>query len=392
MGRRSARARAAVAGTVVCAAVAIGAITVTTGGATATGPSGTASSARAVPAARLELPAAGVSTAPSRTLASAARCARNRAAGPLTFVSPFSYDASAGIIDVVAAQHLGYFRDLCLTVHLVMSSYTPSQLVSTGTGTVTGEGSAADDLALAANGANLVAIATFGDTSDYALLTQTGITKLTQLAGKTVAYHTTMPVILTEMLRAAGVDISKLDEVNDISYNPDLLAEGRFAALQAYRSNEPITLRAEHLPFREYIPSQFGVKGTFNVQVVNRSFLARHPAAVADFLRAELHAFDYCGAHALECVRIEDAAAAAAGVTTDQAHNVAEWRFEYALAEQHTLPHSGVGVQSQAEWGPEARALAASGLVAHRPQLSASEDTSLAASLYHGTSLIWPGP
>ncbi|HVC24731.1 MAG TPA: ABC transporter substrate-binding protein [Acidimicrobiales bacterium] len=333
-----------------------------------------------------------VATASGRTHVSAARCARNRAAGPMTFVSPFSYDASAGIIDVVAAQQLGYFRDLCVTVKFVMNSYTPNQLVSAGAGTVTGEGSAADDLVLVANGANLVAIATFGDTSDYALLTQSSITKLTQLEGKTVAYHTTMPVIITEMLKKAGVDVSKLNEVNDISYNPDLLPEGKFAALQAYRSNEPITLRAEHQGFREYIPSQFGVHGTFNLQVVNRTYLARHRATVADFLRAELHAFDFCGVHPLTCVKFEDAAAAAAGVKNNQAHDVAEWKFEYALAVRHTLPGAGVGVQSQAEWAPEVAALKASGLVTHVPPLSTYEDTALAASLYHGKSLVWPGP
>ena len=309
----------------------------------------------------------------------------------MTFVSPFGYDASAGIIDVVAAESLGYFRDLCVSVKLVMSSYSSNQLVSTGTGTVTGEGSAADDLVLVANGANLVSIATYGSTSDYALLTQPGITRLTQLEGKTVAYHTTMPVILTEMLQRAGVDVAKLNLVNDVSYNPDLLAEGKFAALQAYRSNEPITLRAQLQAFHEFIPSDFGVKGTFNAQVVNRSFLERHPATVADFLRAELHAFEYCGAHALRCVRIEDAAAASAGVGTDQSHNLAEWRFEYALAVDHTLPGQGVGVQSRAEWAPEVAALRSFGILRHVPPLATYEDTSMAASLYHGKQLVWPG-
>lgn len=327
----------------------------------------------------------------SHSLLSKSSCAANRSAGTMTFVSPFGYDASAGIIDVFAAQSLGYFSDMCLKVSFVTSSFTPNELVSAGTGTITGEGSAADDLLAVANGANLVAISTFGDTSDYALLTQSSITKLTQLEGKLVAYHTTMPVILTEMLQKAGVDVSKLQEVDDTSYNPDLLPEGKFAALQAYRSNEPITLREQHQGFREYIPSSFGVKGTFNVQVVNRTFLEKHPVAVADFLRAELHAFDYCTAHAAACVAFEKSAASSTGSYYDATHNLAEWRFEYALAEKHTLPGAGVGVQSQAEWAPEVAALKASGLVKAVPSLKTYEDTSLASSLYKGKKLIWPG-
>ena len=42
-------------------------------------------------------------------------------------------------------------------------------------------------------------MATFGDTSDYAILTRS-ITNLRQLEGKTLGYHAQFPVVLTEML------------------------------------------------------------------------------------------------------------------------------------------------------------------------------------------------
>ena len=325
-------------------------------------------------------------------LISPARCAANRAAGTLTFVSPFGYDASAGIIDVFAAAHLGYFRDLCLKVAFVTSSYTPAELVSAGRGTITGEGSAADALAAIAGGANLVGIATYGDASDYALLTSPAITNLRELEGRTVAYHGTMPVILSEMLRKAGVDLAKLDEVDDNSYDPTLLAAGRFQALQAYRSNEPFVLRAKHLAFREWIPSEFGVKGTFNVEVANGTFLRAHPSAVADFLRAEFHAFSYCVRHPTACVAFEREAAAASGAVYDTQHALEVWRFESALALHSTLPGSGVGVQSYAEWQPEASALRRFGIVHSLPALRRVEDVSLAASLYRGRTLRWPAP
>ncbi|MGH9028203.1 MAG: hypothetical protein ACRDV4_01090, partial [Acidimicrobiales bacterium] len=50
-------------------------------------------------------------TAAARSGASslnASRCSANRGAGTVTYVSPFGYDASAGILDVFAAQKLGY--------------------------------------------------------------------------------------------------------------------------------------------------------------------------------------------------------------------------------------------------------------------------------------------
>lgn len=328
----------------------------------------------------------------AHAVVSTSRCARNRAAGTIAFASPFGYDASVGILDVEEAQRLGYFSALCLKVAFVGAANNPYALVSSGAAQITGEGSAADTLQAVATGSRFTAIATFGNTSDYALLTRPGIRRLTQLAGKSLAYHgTALPVALTEMLQAAHVDLAKVHLVSDKSYDPFLLTQGKFDALQAYRSNEPITLRAAHQAFREYVPSAFGVRGTFNVQVVNSAFLAAHRSVVADFLRAELHAFNYCAAHAKACVAGEAKAAAVDGVPYDKTHNLAEWRFEVALARKHHLQGKGIGVQSFAEWRPEAAALLAHRIVSSLPLLAKVEDTTLAAALYKGAALVWPG-
>jgi NitT/TauT family transport system substrate-binding protein len=304
------------------------------------------------------------------------------------FASPFGYDASAGIIDVYAAQKLGYFKDLCLSMQFVDAAPgEPYALVSAGTDQITGEGSAADALVAETNGANFVGISTFGDTSDYVLLTRTSITDLKQLEGKVLAYHTVLPVVLTEMLVKAHVDLSKVTMVSDTTYNPLLLVHGDYAALQAYRSNEPITLRADHKPFTMWTPAQFGVAGTFNVQVANRDFLAAHRGAVADFLRAELRAFDYCTTNVATCVGY---LAKASPPPFNVAHAEEEWRIESTLTIGHHVPGKGIGVQTAAEWKPEAEAVVQYRLVHKQVDLAADEDTSLAASLYRGTSLTWP--
>ena len=242
------------------------------------------------------MPAATAAAAPAALAPGSPECRANKAAGTVRFASPYGYDASAGIIDVYAALKLGYFADLCLNVDFVYVPFTESaaSLVSAGTAQLTGEGSAADAIVQESEGSNFVAISTYGDTSDYALLTRSGITKLTQLEGKVLGYHPMFPVVLKEMLVKAGVDLSKVHVVIDPSYNPLLLVHGTFSAIQGYQSNEPITLRAAHEPFTMWTPAQFGIPGTFNVQVVNRKFLASHPSATADFLRAEFLAFSYC--------------------------------------------------------------------------------------------------
>ncbi|HUC15079.1 MAG TPA: ABC transporter substrate-binding protein [Acidimicrobiales bacterium] len=335
------------------------------------------------------VPAVTAQTALGALAPGSKECLANKAAGTVRFASPFGYDASAGIIDVYAALKLGYFADLCLNVDFVYVPFTesPYSLVSAGTAQITGEGSAADAIVQESEGSDFVAVSTYGDTSDYALLTRSGITKLTQLDGKVLGYHPTFPVVLREMLVKGGVDLSKLRSVIDPSFNPLLLIHGTFSAIQAYQSNEPITLRADHEPFTMWTPAQFGIPGTFNVQVVNRKFLASHPTATADFLRAEFLAFNYCVRNAVTCV---DFLAKAQGPTFDVAHGEAEWRFESMLALDHHLPGEGVGVQSPAEWAPEADAVVQYKLLDKAVNLASVENTSITASLYHGTQLIWP--
>ena len=322
---------------------------------------------------------------------SSAECAANRAAGVIKFGSPFLYDASAGIIDVFAAIKLGYFRDLCLDVTFNPTPKDVYAEVSSGVYTVSGEGSAADDLVAVGHDSHFTAIATYGDTSDYAILTKTNVSSLRQLEGKTLGYHVVLPVALQEMLTAAKVDVSKVKMVNDTSYDPTLLFHGPYQALQAYQSNEPFQLAAAHDPVTVWKPSQFGVSGTFNVEIVNNAFLVAHSGAVKDFLRAELHGFAYCASHVSQCVGFEATAAKAAGSYFDAATSAEEWRYEVALATDHTLPGKGVGVESTAEWTPELDAIVGDHLVSSpAPVLSKVEDTALAATLYRGKTLIWP--
>jgi NitT/TauT family transport system substrate-binding protein len=332
----------------------------------------------------------GSSSGTARPLVSQAECAANRAAGTITYVSPFGFDASAGIIDVFAAQQLGYFRDLCLTVNFVTNSQDSAALVSAGKAQVTNTGSAADYLSAVASGANIKAVATYGDQSDYCVITQPGIKSLKQLEGKTLGYHFVKPAPILQMLVAAGVDLNRIKFVDTTNYDPNQVVQGKINSVGCYQSNEPLTLRSEGAKFNEFTPNQFGVKGTFNVQFFNKTFLAAHDAAATDWMRADLHAFGYCSANQSACVSIEATYAKRAGADFLTSHERQVWGLESALATNHTLPGQGVGVQSVAEFKPEARELVRFGLVNKVPDLSAVMDTAKVASLYHGKTLVWP--
>ncbi|MGO9343602.1 MAG: ABC transporter substrate-binding protein [Acidimicrobiales bacterium] len=324
------------------------------------------------------------------SLLSSSACTANQAAGTITYVSPFGYDASAGIIDVLAARKLGYFREMCLNTAFIMNSEDSAALVSAGTATTTSTGSAADFLVAVANGSNIVGVATYGDVSDYCIITRKSITSLTGLEGHTLGYHFVQEAPDLEMLSAAGVDISKIQMVDTPDYDPNQIIQGKLDAVDCYQSNEPLTLEEQGSQFNEFVPSEYGVSGTYNVQFFNATFLKDHYTAAKDWMRADLHAFAYCEVHQAQCVSIEQQYAASAGSDFVVSHEDKVWQLESALSRNHTLPGQGIGVESYAEWQPEAREVARFGLAKKVPAVSSCENVTMAASLYKGTSLIWP--
>jgi putative hydroxymethylpyrimidine transport system substrate-binding protein len=317
-------------------------------------------------------------------------CAANEAAGTITYVSPFGYDASAGIIDVLAARKLGYFDQMCLNTAFVMNSEDSASLVSSGRATTTSTGSAADFLVSVADGSNIVAVATYGDTSDYCIITRKGLSSLAALEGHTLGYHFVQEAPDLEMLSAAGVKIAKIQMIDTPDYDPNQIIQGKLDAVDCYQSNEPLTLRAEGAQFNEFTPSEYGVSGTYNVQFFNANFLKQHYTAAEDWMRATLHGFAYCVAHEAECVSIEQQYAQAKGADFVVSHEKQVWQLESALSTGHTLPGAGVGVQSYSEWQPEANEVAKFHLVKAVPSLQTCENVTMTSSLYNGKTLVWP--
>jgi len=330
------------------------------------------------------------------SVVSRARCERNTAAGPITFVSPFSYDASAGIMDVFMARKLGYFRELCLTVDINAASFTGEELVSADRAQVTGIGSAADAMLAAAGGAHVTAVATYGDTDPHVILTNAKITRLTQLEGGTLGYYTNITPGALQMLTDAGVDISKVRFVKLTSYDPSIVTRGQIDGLIGYASNEGTAFKDAGRPYHAFYPAQYGVKGTYNVMQFNTSWLHAHPAVAADFMRADLRALAYCMRHKAACVNYlaRQARANHQGVAFPKRLETSIWKIESRFVEDAPRPW---GSQTLAEWRPEYRLVRRYGHQAGLtstdtlPPLASMMDTTLVPSLYHGDTLIWPG-
>ena len=322
---------------------------------------------------------------------SAERCAQNEAAGTVTYVTGYQFQASASILDPVAAEALGYFDALCLDVRIQPGSGETAQnaqLVAAGTAQVSSIAGASDVLVNVGNGVDVTAVALFGHVPVATLMTRPDVTDLKQLEGTVLGQKGALPVTIEAMLRTAGVDLAEVEQVV-VGYDPSVLVRGQVRSLTGYKSNEPLTLRALGEEVTEWNPEDYGVPGSMATTIVNPAFLAEHPTAVQDFLRAQLHAYAYCEQHAAECV---GHAAESSQAGYDVEHNEQVWRTETELVDGSQPAGQPLGAIDVATVRAEAEFLVRMGQLDAVPDVDALVDEDVVAGLYSGTELLWPAP
>jgi ABC-type nitrate/sulfonate/bicarbonate transport system substrate-binding protein len=319
------------------------------------------------------------------------RCAQNRAAGTIDYLTGFQFQASASILAPVAADGLGYFRNLCLSVQLKPGTGDTginSRLVAAGTVALSDVGSESDLLVARFHGVDVVGLATYGNVPIDTLMTMPSVTALTLLEGKTLGQKGILPPSIDAMLVRAGVDVSKIKQVK-VGFDPSVLPRGQVQALTGYRSNEPLTLRDRGVAVTQWNPDKYGIAGSFGTVIGNPSFVVKHPTAAQDFLRASLHAFSHCQTHADQCVAF---AARRSPTGFDSKHNLQVWQTEADLVRDSRPTSRPLGMIDPALTAKEAAVLSQSGQLPSVPDISAAVDLAPLAAVYTGSTLIWPAP
>ncbi len=326
-----------------------------------------------------------------------ARCEQNEAAGKITFLSSFDFAAAASILDIVVAKERGYFDELCLDVELRPSFSTANYpLVAANQAQISSAGNFSEIVNFSASGGEFVAVADYGKTPIEALVVKpgSGITTLADVAGKTVGVKGDIPPAIVAMLNQAGVARGSYDEVLLDGFDPRAHLEQDIDALPVYKSNEPGQLDAAGVPYELFDPSGEDVPGSFGVIYTSKAFLADHPTAVQDFVRASFKGFADAVADPAAAVAISVAAIDAAG---NQNFLTAEgetfrWDQESTIVQEGTPAGEPVGLVDGARLQAEIDAYTAAGVFDTAPSIDGMYDEALAAELYDDSgTLIWPG-
>lgn len=316
------------------------------------------------------------------------RCAANRAAGPITYVTGYEYQASVSILEAVAAEALGLFEEVCLDVEIepgTGDTMANVARISAGDAQFTSLGNEAEVLQAGVRGHDILGLATYGHVPIATLLTSPDVEDLTQLEGTALGHKGMLPAPLEAMLVAEGVDVTALHLV-EVGYDPSVLPEGQVRALTGFRSNEPLQLVGMGAEFNEWLPEDSGVTGSFGVMATSPAFAAQHPTAVEDYLRALAHAFDHCQENGAECVGY---AADLAGEGYDAEHNLNVWNTERDLVTSFTPEGSPPGYIDLVMTEQEAMTLVENGELDSLPELEGYFDPTYLEAVHLAGEVSW---
>ncbi len=329
---------------------------------------------------------------------SAARCAANRAAGKITYLSGFDFAASASIVDVIVAKDKGYFDKMCLDVELKASFSTANYpLVAANEAQFASGGSYTEVLDFAAsNNAKFVVVAIEGKTAIDTLIVKQGqASTLAELEGKTIGVKGKLPPSIKALLAKAGLtEGTDYKTVGIEGFDPTVhIKLPGIVGFPGYKSNEPGQLERAGIPVTLFDPSKDQIPGSFGVLYTNPAFVTEHPTAAQDFVRATMKGL-------ADAIADPDAAAHTAVDLINSHGNpnflspegeLFRWRTESALVTSFTPKGEAVGLIDPARLQTEVDAYAKVGIFATPPSIEGSYDQSLIAGVYGPDGkVIWP--
>jgi ABC-type nitrate/sulfonate/bicarbonate transport system substrate-binding protein len=327
-----------------------------------------------------------------------ARCEANKAAGTITYLSSFDFAATASIVEVLVAKERGYFDDLCLDVQVKPSFSTanyPELAANNAQFSSGGSFSEVVDFA-SKNEAQFVVLAVEGKTGIDALIVKDGgPTDLEGLRGSTIGVKGKITPSVAAMLKQAGLtEGSDYTTVLLDGFDPKVHIEvPNIVGFPGYKSNEPKQLEAAGIPFTLFDPADSGIPGSFGVLYSNAQFIAEHPTAAQDFIRASMRGLADAVADPAAAADIAIGFINANGnaMFLSPEGEAARWGVESQLVVD-TNADTALGVPELDMLTAEVTAYAAIGLFdGTAPDITPFVDTTLISGVYAADrTVIWP--
>lgn len=330
----------------------------------------------------------------------AERCEANRAAGTIEYRSGFGFAAAASIVDVLVAEQKGYFADLCLDVDIVSSDASENYaLVASGETQFASAGSFSDVVVHRHEhpDADLVVLSVEGQQSIDALLVEDGAAStLDDLRGTSIGVKGMLPASIRAMLAKAGLfEGTDYSTVPLEGYDPqEHIDTPGIVGFPVFRSNEPGQLDRAGVDYDEFDPADDGIPGTFGIIYSNAAFVAEHPTAAQDFMRATMRGLadavtDPAAASMIALDFIANSGNAG-GLSADS--ETFRWQIESGLVIDSTPTAGSLGLPDPERLADEVEAYAAIGLYdGTAPDIDDAFDADVVAGIYDSSNtVIWP--
>ncbi len=283
-------------------------------------------------------------------LLSACQPAASKPLDEMVFMPGYKPQANLPFVGAYVAQEKGFFKDEGLNVTI---EHSPGQgqhlqLLTAGKVQVTTQDAAVMLQRRADPGLPLVSIALIGQRGQqaYAALSTSGIKSLKDWEGHTVGYKGTPPPDLAALMKAAGVDESKVQLVN-VGFDPRLLTEGKVDVYPVFKSNEPYLIQSWGYELNLWEAADFDVPSLGLAYVTSDETLKTKADVLVRFLRAALKGIAYAAENRDEAVQI---VLKYAGPETDAAHMRFMLDSELEDAESEATQQHGVGWQTREQW------------------------------------------
>jgi NitT/TauT family transport system substrate-binding protein len=330
------------------------------------------------------------------------RCAANKAAGTILYLSSYDFAASASIVDVLVAAKAGYYKDLCLDVKLKSSFSTDNYLQIAGNDAQFSSGGSFSELVdyagtNDANDAGYVALAVEGRTGIDALITKDGaVATLADVKGKKIGVKGAITPSVKAMLAKAGlVENKDYTTVLLDGFDPTVhIAVPDIVGFPGFKSNEPKQLDAKGIKYKLFDPSTDGIPGSFGIIYTNSRFMKLFPSAAQDFMRATMKGLADAIADPAAAAKVAVDAINANGnaLFLSPEGETARWGVESKLVNDGVTAAAPLGLPLVDALKAEVATYAAVGLFDGKtPDISTMVDPSVVKALYDAKgSLIWP--